>query len=99
LIDFYGSEGERLGSKLSLEKMIYNITGIARPALKGNSLFDFSVDERMFWAQHRNIKLEEDMIYFMLGIFDISMPLIYGEGKEKVFRRLQEEINKSYSGM
>jgi hypothetical protein len=31
--------------------------------------------------------------YSLLGIFDISMPLLYGEGA-KAFQRLQEEIMK-----
>ena len=78
--------------------MVYNITEIARNTLKGNPLSDFSVDERMSWAAHRNIKLKEDEIYSLLDIFDTSMPLIYGEGREKASRRLQEEINKSYKG-
>jgi hypothetical protein len=29
-----------------------------------------------------------------LGIFDVNMPLLYGEGKLKAFRRVQEEIMK-----
>lgn len=33
----------------------------------------------------------EDMAYCLLGIFDIYMPIIYGEGRNS-FRRLQEEI-------
>jgi hypothetical protein len=32
----------------------------------------------------------------MLGIFDINMPLLYGEGK-MAFQRLQEEITKDNS--
>ena len=38
---------------------------------------------------------EEDQAYSLLGIFDISMPIIYGEGKEKALKRLQEEIDKA----
>lgn len=33
----------------------------------------------------------EDSSYCLLGIFDIHMPLIYGEGR-KAFFRLQQEI-------
>ncbi|KAI1786232.1 hypothetical protein LXA43DRAFT_1034709 [Ganoderma leucocontextum] len=33
----------------------------------------------------------EDQAYSLLGLFDIHMPTIYGEG-ERAFRRLQEEI-------
>ena len=36
----------------------------------------------------------EDMAYSMLGIFDIHMPLIYGEGP-RAFLRLQEETLRS----
>jgi len=34
----------------------------------------------MLWAVKRNIKREEDAAYSLLGIFNIYMPLIYGEG-------------------
>ncbi len=98
LVDFYSSEGERLGSKLALEPLIHEITGIARTALGGAALSRFSIDERMSWAEHRDTTLEEDKAYCLLGIFDVSMSLIYGEGKEKAFRRLQQEIHKSYKG-
>ena len=33
LVDFFSLEGERLGSKLSLESMIHEITGTAKNAL------------------------------------------------------------------
>lgn len=52
-----------------------------------------SVGERLSWlARHETTRLE-DMAYCMLGIFSISMPLIYGEGS-RAFMRLQEEILK-----
>jgi hypothetical protein len=35
----------------------------------------------------------EDMAYCLIGLFDINMPMIYGEG-HKAFYRLQEEIVK-----
>ncbi|KAI1375374.1 heterokaryon incompatibility protein-domain-containing protein [Hypoxylon crocopeplum] len=35
----------------------------------------------------------EDMAYCLLGIFDINMPMLYGEG-HKAFLRLQKEICK-----
>ena len=38
-----------------------------------------------------DIKREEDLTYSLLGIFDISIPVIYGEGKENAFRRLNRE--------
>ncbi|KAF4820430.1 Vegetative incompatibility protein HET-E-1 [Colletotrichum siamense] len=45
----------------------------------------------MSWAATRDTTRVEDRAYSLLGIFDINMPMIYGEG-HKAFRRLQEEI-------
>jgi hypothetical protein len=47
----------------------------------------------MHWASRRETTREEDMAYCLLGLFDINLPLLYGEGK-KTFYRLQEEIIK-----
>ena len=40
----------------------------------------------------------EDKAYSLLGIFDIQMPLLYGEGREKALKRLREEIDKASNG-
>ncbi|KAF6816704.1 HET domain containing protein [Colletotrichum plurivorum] len=48
---------------------------------------------KMSWAARRKTKRVEDRAYSLLGIFNINMPMIYGEGN-KAFRRLQEEIAK-----
>ncbi|KAI0126366.1 heterokaryon incompatibility protein-domain-containing protein [Xylariales sp. AK1849] len=53
-----------------------------------------SVATRMFWASKRSTTRVEDVAYCLMGIFNINMPLLYGEGN-KAFRRLQEEILKS----
>jgi hypothetical protein len=50
-----------------------------------------SVAQRMSWASQRATTRIEDRVYSLLGIFDINMPLLYGEGL-RAFRRLQEEI-------
>ena len=52
----------------------------------------------MSWAERRNTTIEEDKVYSLLGIFNVFMTLIYGEGKGKTSRRLEEEIHKSYKG-
>jgi hypothetical protein len=48
----------------------------------------------MSWASHRETTRIEDTAYFLLGIFDVNLPLLYGEG-QKAFLRLQEEILRS----
>jgi hypothetical protein len=49
----------------------------------------------MSWAKRRETKREEDAAYALLGIFDIHMPLLYGERREKAFTRLRKEIRES----
>lgn len=45
----------------------------------------------MSWAANRETTRPEDTAYCLLGLFDINMPLLYGEGK-RAFLRLQEEV-------
>jgi hypothetical protein len=45
----------------------------------------------VLWARNRDTKREEDLAYSLLNIFDISIPVIYGEGKENAFCRLNRE--------
>jgi hypothetical protein len=96
-VEFFSLEGKRLGDKRSMEKQVHKITEIAVQALRGDPLSDFSVADRMSWAAKRRTTREEDEAYCLLGIFDIHMPLIYGEGK-KSFIRLNKEINNSSKG-
>jgi len=93
-VEFFSRDGKRLGNKSSLEQQIHEVTGIAIQALQGGVLSEFSVDERRSWAAKRQTTIEEDQTYCLLGIFDVYLPLIYGEGKEHAFRRLQDEIDR-----
>ncbi|RYO78875.1 hypothetical protein DL764_010078 [Monosporascus ibericus] len=97
-VEFFSREGARLGTKRSLELPISDITGIPLKVLRGSPLLDCTVPERMAWAEPRQTTRDEDKAYSLLGIFDVQMPLIYGEGKEKAFKRLQEEIDKALKG-
>jgi hypothetical protein len=66
---------------------------IARSIQYGVPLRKSSVSERLSWLSNRTTTRLEDMAYCMLGIFELNMPLLYGEGS-KAFTRLQEEIMK-----
>ena len=94
-VEFFSREGVRLGSKESLEQCIHEITGVPIRALRKESLEGFGVEERLSWAKHRKTKRPEDEGYSLLGIFDIQMPLLYGEGREKALVRLRKEIDAS----
>jgi hypothetical protein len=92
-VEFFSQEGERLGDKRTLERQIYEITGIPITALRGTPLSQFDVNDQFLWAENRHTTREEDKAYSLFGIFDIQMPL-YGEGKDKALKRLREEIDK-----
>jgi hypothetical protein len=98
-VEFFSVEGYRLGDKQSLQQTLCEITGIPVKALQGSPLSQFPVNERMSWAERRETKREEDAAYSLLGIFDIHMPLIYGEGREKAFSRLRREIEEVSSNV
>ena len=91
---FLSKEWEYLGSKHGLAPTIQQITGINQDVLRQKvSLDQVSVAKRMSWASKRETTRLEDEAYSLLGIFDIHMPALYGEGRH-AFRRLQEEILK-----
>ncbi|KAN0078814.1 hypothetical protein V8E54_005327 [Elaphomyces granulatus] len=98
IVEFFSEEGEQLGNKKSLERHIHEVTGIPVKALRGSPLCDFSIPERMLWAEKRETTRKEDKAYSLLGIFDVYMPLIYGEGRENAFKRLREEMDKTAKG-
>lgn len=93
-VSFFSWEGHLLGDKMSLGAVISEVTGIPSGAIQGKPLSKFSIKERMSWTKHRRAVLEEDEIYSLLGIFDVSMPPIYGEGRERAFLRLMGEIEE-----
>ncbi|KAI1099806.1 HET-domain-containing protein [Jackrogersella minutella] len=93
-INFYDKDWNCFGSKLQLASVLSWITGVDTSVLKGKSLDEILIGRRMSWASTRTTTRVEDIAYCLLGIFDINMPLLYGEGK-KAFTRLQEEIIRS----
>ncbi|SPQ18241.1 365ea253-c014-47d6-9621-6abcaff281c0 [Thermothielavioides terrestris] len=91
---FYDAGWECIGTKGDLCDLVETITGIPTSFLLGiTELHHASVAQRMSWASRRVTKRPEDIAYCLLGIFGVSMPMIYGEG-DKAFRRLQEQIMK-----
>lgn len=93
-VDFFSREGMKLGDKKSLERDIHRRTGIPYLALQGTSLSQFSFDEKFKWAESRQTTREEDKAYSLLGLFDVYIPLLYGEGKDNAIKRLKAEISK-----
>jgi hypothetical protein len=93
-VEFFSQEGKNLGSKTTLAQKLNEITGIPISALTGSPLSQFSVEERLRWKEYRHTKVPEDGAYSLLGLFDVFMAPLYGEGAEGAFRRLQEKIQQ-----
>ncbi|APA11278.1 hypothetical protein sscle_07g060480 [Sclerotinia sclerotiorum 1980 UF-70] len=91
-VEFFSQEHKLLGDKRSLEKLIYEITRIPFQALRGDPFSDFSIAERKRWVAQRQTTEEEDLVYCLLGLCKVSMPPIYGEGKEVALKRLEMTV-------
>jgi hypothetical protein len=94
-VEFYSKEEELLGSKATLAQLLCEITRIPVEVLQGESFSDCSVTERFSWAAERNTTRAEDQSYCLLGMFDIQMPLLYGEGRQKARKRLEKMIREA----
>lgn len=92
-VEFFSKEGERLGDKRSLEQQIHDITAIPILALRGEEMSHFPTEKKFAWAKKRKTTRAEDLAYCLLGIFGVSMPVLYGEGKENANRRLRKEVD------
>lgn len=98
-VEFYDSDWNHRGSRLEHSILLGEATGIPVPMLvKSRQLHTYSVASRMSWAAPRETTRAEDIAYCLLGIFDVNMTLLYGEGA-KAFLRLQEEILRRNNDM
>ena len=91
VLNFYNHRWEDIGTKSSFAPILKEITGIPVDILRDGNLSEYCVAEIMSWAWNRDTTRVEDMAYSLLGLFNINLPLLYGEGN-KAFVRLQEEI-------
>lgn len=103
--NFYDGSWCQFGTRRSLSRVLASITNIDKEvftpplppqgldALDIRDLLDaIPVGRRMSWAAGRQTTRPEDVAYCLLGLFQINMPMLYGEGGERAFIRLQEEI-------
>ena len=94
-VEFFDRKWDFIGCKETLRSRISKATRIQEEALRMQTFHSFSVACRISWMSGRQTTRLEDMAYSLLGLFDISMPMLYGEG-DKAFIRLQEEIIREY---
>ncbi|TBU45283.1 hypothetical protein BD309DRAFT_918148 [Dichomitus squalens] len=95
LLVFLSKEWEELGTKMELAELLQDITTVPSAVLRMEApVSSMSVACRLSWAAGRETRRLEDQAYCLMGIFDIHMPTLYGEGQH-AFHRLQEEIMKN----
>ena len=89
-VQFLNKNWQNIGDKRTLAPTLVGITGIPVHihGLNGNRP---CVAQIMSWAAHRKTTRVEDRAYSLMGLLDVNMSMMYGEGK-KAFHRLQLEI-------
>lgn len=92
-VEFFDGEWKNFGTRDSLADRIATITRIDASILRSGDWSMVSAACKMSWAAYRQTTRIEDQAYCLLGLFDVNMPMLYGEG-ERAFLRLQEEILK-----
>jgi hypothetical protein len=99
---FFSNRWRSLGTKKELVSLLSGISRVRQDyLLKWSSIRhlrggDPCIAQIMSWAAERKTTRVEDKAYCLLGLFDINMPLLYGEGRKSFFR-LQEELLKCSS--
>lgn len=89
---FYDKNRNLIASRSTHHVMISAAAGIPLDYVKGDKdIWEATIAQRMSWASKRQTTRVEDRAYSLLGLFDVNMPLLYGEGT-KAFLRLQLEI-------
>lgn len=84
---FFDRKWHEIGHAKDLSEEIHQATGIEGRYL--NFPDQASTAMKMSWAATRETTKGEDRAYSLLGLFDVNMPLLYGEGERKAFLRLQ----------
>lgn len=88
--------GAGWGSSAADARLVSEITGIEIGCITSKvDILRQSIATRMSWAAKRRTTRIEDQAYCLLGLFDVNMPLIYGEGS-RAFFRLQEELIRRF---
>jgi hypothetical protein len=92
---FYDCNWIFFGPVAELAPILSTATRIPQQVLNGTTpLYHYTIAQKMSWAATRRTTREEDMAYSLFGLFNVNLPLFYGEGANKAFFRLQEAIMK-----
>ena len=92
VVSFFDHDWNFIGAKTDILSDLSRKTGISKGILDHTTkLSNYSIAQRMSWAAKRETMRVEDRAYSLMGLFDVYMPMIYGE-RERAFLRLQQHI-------
>ncbi|KAK6076562.1 vegetative incompatibility protein HET-E-1 [Seiridium cupressi] len=95
-VEFFAAKGkieQWLGDKKGLHQLLCDITDIPTGAFRRGLMAEFTIEERMSWIKGRATTRPEDLAYCLFGIFDVQLPILYGEGQTKALERLRKEVD------
>lgn len=92
---FFSGDWTAIGTRKKNASQISALTRIPESPLRigYGEEHNYLVAQIMSWAKGRETTRIEDRAYSLLGLFNVYIPMLYGEG-ERAFTRLQEEIIK-----
>ena len=94
-VQFFNKDWQVIGDKKTLACTLACITHVPEYILKEGFFGNRPcVAQIMSWAARRRTTRVEDRAYSLMGLLDVNMPMLYGEGK-KAFHRLQLEVIRS----
>lgn len=94
-VQFYDQGWNLRGTKDTpeLATLLSAITSVPRSVLlDSNKLSEVALGARISWSARRVAENEEDTAYALVAITGATLPVRYGEGAERAFIRLQEEL-------
>ncbi|KAF9483345.1 hypothetical protein BDN70DRAFT_329371 [Pholiota conissans] len=103
-LNFYSCDWQRVETDTTwndkecydIQQVITSATGITRNHMDYPKLA--SISTKMRWAAKRQVTRAEDASYSLMGLFGVSMSIAYGEGPERAFARLVNEIINTMPG-
>jgi len=91
-VQFFNKDWRPLGDKRTFAPTLADITRVPQHILRdGLSYNRPCIAQIMSWAADRTTTRVEDRAYSLMGLLNVNMPMLYGEGS-KAFHRLQLEI-------
>ena len=100
MMKFYGKDWVPISNSvndkqdLRILHALSQATGIPRHDLRHFRPGTRDVHEKMMWASNRTTTRVEDMAYCLIGIFDVSLTIAYGEGQRAFYRLMETLVNR-----